>query len=104
MPSPPRPPNRPAPESLESAGRSLHVETFLQDLRYGLRAPAKSRGSTTVAALTLALGIGASTAIFSVVFAVLLEPVPYPHRDRLVMPWDRVRLPAFHADQGMPAP
>src|SRR5260370_20618470 len=102
MPSPPRPPNRPAPESLESAGRSLHVETFLQDLRYGLRALAKSRGSTTVAALTLALGIGASTAIFSVVFAVLLEPFPYPHADRLAMLCDSVRLPHFHADHEKP--
>lgn len=60
------------------------IETFLQDLRYGWRGVRRSPGFALVVILTLALGIGATTAIFSVVYAVLLRPLPYPHGERMV--------------------
>jgi len=65
------------------------MEDFFQDVRYGLRSMRRSPGFSVAAILTLALGIGATTAIFSVVRAVLLSPLPYSEPGRRVMIWSR---------------
>src|SRR5919205_2801893 len=63
-------------------------ETLAQDIRYGVRMLAKHRAFTSIAIITLALGIGANTAIFSVVNELLLRPLPYRDAERLVMLWE----------------
>jgi putative ABC transport system permease protein len=71
-------------ERAQDAWAFPRFETFLQDLRYALRGILKTPGYSLVVILTLTLGIGANTAIFSVVNTVLLKPLPYPNAERLV--------------------
>src|SRR5262249_45056860 len=65
------------------------MRSFLQDLRHGMRMLAHSPGFSIVALLTLALGIGANTAIFSFVDGVMLKPLPYENADRIVRVTER---------------
>ena len=67
------------------------MQTLLQNLRFSLRMLAKNPGLTTTVLLTLALGIGANTAIFTVDYATLLAPMPYPKPDQLVIVWSKVK-------------
>ena len=60
------------------------MENWLSDLRFALRFLRRNRGTTLIAVLALALGIGATTAIFSVVYDVLLRPLPFPDSERIV--------------------
>jgi hypothetical protein len=60
------------------------MQTFLQDLRYATRQLIRNLGLTITAAVSLALGIGATTAVFSLIYATLMNPYPYPAADRIV--------------------
>jgi predicted permease len=75
---------------------------FLQDLRYALRTFKRSAGLTVVIVASLAIGIGANTAVFSVVNALLLKPLPYPAPDQLAVLW--LRSPGINIPQDWPSP
>src|SRR5215475_13068644 len=78
------------------------MQTFIQDLRYGARMLLKKPGFTIVAVVTLALGIGANSAIFSVVNSLLLRPLPYRDSERLAIIW--THSPGANVAQDWPSP
>jgi putative ABC transport system permease protein len=82
-------------EECRDVGAARLVETLIQDVRYGLRQLRRNPGFTAVAVITLALGIGAATAIFTLINTVLLKPLPYPHAGRIVQFEVSLRRPQF---------
>src|SRR6202166_4665005 len=76
-------------ENCRDTRRVSHIQNLLQDLGFGLRILRNSPGFALVAILTLALGIGANTAIFSVVHGVLLQPLPFPKQDQLMILFEK---------------
>src|SRR6186713_1678605 len=78
------------------------MNTLLQDIRYAIRALRRSAGLTIVIVASLAIGIGANTAVFSVVNALLLKPLPYPDAERLAVLW--LRSPGINIPQDWPSP
>ena len=75
------------PVVIDTSGRPRLLADLWQDVRYGLRTLRRQTSFTLVAMLTLALGVGANTAIFSVVYGVILRPLPFPEPERLLMMW-----------------
>ena len=78
------------------------MSALLQDIRYAVRTLRRSAGLTAVIIISLAIGIGANSAIFSVVNALLIKPLPYPDPDRLVVLW--LRSPGINIPQDWPSP
>ena len=76
-------------EEVRANRAGFAIETFFQDVRYGLRSLGKKPGFTFTAIVALALGIGANTAIFSVINGVLLRSLDYAQADRVAMIWER---------------
>jgi putative ABC transport system permease protein len=85
----------------EARGTSL-LEASLQDVRYSLRLLCKNPSFSIIAALTLALGIGPTTAIFSLVDTILLKPLPYPNAGRVAMLWRSAPLPLLAGNDNLP--
>ena len=79
------------------------MKTFWQDLRFGIRLLLKRPGFTLIAVLSLALGIGANTAIFSLVDVVLLKPLPFREPERLVIVWEDASRIGFPRNTPAPA-
>jgi predicted permease len=91
-------------ESCRDARKVNWIRDVGLDLRYAARLLRKSPALTAVVVITLGLGIGANTAVFSIVYPVLVAPLPYPQSDRLVMVWEEVHLPSYQNDQNTPSP
>jgi putative ABC transport system permease protein len=89
-------------EDVREAWGWAGIERFVQDLHYGLRQVRRNPGLSAIAICTLALGIGANSAMFSVVDAVLIRPLPYANSERLVMVWEDASNFAYA--RGTPAP
>ncbi len=91
-------------EKCRDTRRVNFVETLFQDVKYGLRMLRKSPGFAAITILTLALGIGANTAVFSVVNGFLLEPLPFARSERLAMVWEKVHQAFYQNDENDPSP
>ena len=76
-------------DEVRDVGWEVRVETMWRDIRYAARALRRSGGFAPAAILTLAIGLGAATAIFTIVYSVLLRPLPYPDPERIVQLWER---------------
>src|ERR1700754_2857423 len=94
------------PVATRAVGRTIYrgaaMSDFSQDVRYAFRTFRRTPGLTFLIVVSLAIGIGATTAIFSVVNALLLEPLPYPHPERLAVLW--LRSPGINIPQDWPSP
>src|SRR5215510_2316112 len=84
-------------EQCRDARGTRWLEDLLQDLRYGARMLMKNPGFTLIAVITLALGAGANTTIFSLADALVLRPLRFPHQERLVMVWERTQSGYDHS-------
>src|SRR5437763_11520097 len=77
--------------SVSGRGGHTGMQNLLRNVAFSLRMLRKSPGMTVTVAITLALGIGATTAIYTVVYATLIAPMPYPDPDQLVMVWSKIQ-------------
>src|SRR5258707_967498 len=83
------PRERPAPADTVASAAAAHWDILRADLRYARRTFSRARGFAVTAVVIIALGIGATTAAFSITDFVLIRPLPFPHADRLVKIWER---------------